>query len=244
MTIVLTNDDGVDAPGLAALFQAVNSLSGLAIGGADDSVGSQSQQRIVIAAPLEQLSGCGHRVTTHEPIQVQQRSQDVYAIAGTPADCTRLVLSHLCPDVQLVLSGINAGGNLGADIYISGTVAAVREAALHRIPAVAISQYRDRGRAIDWGLSAQLAQEVLKSLLSQPLPAGAFWNVNLPHLQPGEPFPEIIICPLCRQPLPVSYRPEQDGFHYVGNYSDRQRDPGADVEICLAGQIAVTQLHI
>jgi len=240
MTIVLTNDDGVDAPGLAALLQAVKAISDVAHG----DTNSPATQRIVIAAPQEEISGCGHRVTTRQPIQVEQRSQDVYAIAGTPADCTRLALSHLSPNVQLILSGINAGGNLGTDIYISGTVAAVREAALHRIPAIAISHYRQRGRTIDWDLAAQLTQKVLTTLLPQPLPEGAFWNVNLPHLQPGETLPEIIICPLCRQPLPVSYRIEKDGFHYVGSYSDRQRDPGADVAICLAGQIAVTQLHI
>jgi 5'-nucleotidase len=230
MTFLLTNDDGIDAPGLQALQQVV----------ADEGV---------VVAPDTQYSGCGHAVTTNRPIRVESRSPSApamaaYAISGTPADCVRLGLTHLYPDARLVLSGINAGGNLGADVYVSGTVAAVREAALLGIPGIAISHYRQRDREIDWQLAAQMTAKVLAELLARPLPAAHYWNVNLPHLPPHSPLPDIVFCSPCRQPLPVRYRIDGDTYHYSGIYSERSRDPGADVEICFAGKIAITLLQL
>ncbi len=228
MTILLTNDDGIDAPGIAALREAVSRLV----------------NDLVIVAPRDHQSGCGHQVTTTAPIHVDKRAEGQYAIAGTPVDCVRIAFSHLYPMTQWVLSGINAGGNLGADVYISGTVAAVREAALHRVPAVAISHYRQGRRELDWHLAADLAEKVLFELMNRPLPPGAFWNVNLPHLKPGEPMPDMVFCPPCTQPLPASYRVEDDRFYYAGEYGKRARDPGSDVEVCFAGKIAITQIFV
>jgi 5'-nucleotidase len=225
MTLILTNDDGIDAPGIAALQAAV-------------------EGRGILVAPQEMLSGCGHQVTTNQPISVERRSEREFAIAGTPADCTRIALNHLFSDVQLVISGINAGGNLGADIYTSGTVAAVREAAFHRVPGIAISHYIHRRRLIDWERATQLATRVLDKLLSIPLEPGSFWNVNLPHLEPGDPEPAMVFCPLCTQPLPVGYEMDGDRLRYVGDYSQRLRDRGSDVEVCLAGNIAITQIRL
>jgi 5'-nucleotidase len=145
MVFVVTNDDGIDAPGIKALVEATKVL----------------QQDVVVVAPLMHLSGCSHQVTTHQPIQIQQRSDWEYAIAGTPADCVRIALSHLRLQVDYVLSGINSGGNLGTDVHISGTVAAVREASLHRIPGIAISHYRQGKRQIDWNLATAHAIQVL-----------------------------------------------------------------------------------
>src|SRR5581483_254853 len=106
--------------------------------------------RLAVVAPCSHLSGCGHRVTTNDPILVSRRGQACWAIDGTPADCVRVALARLAPDVTWVLSGLNEGGNLGADVYHSGTVAAAREAALHGRPSIAFSHYRKRGREIDW----------------------------------------------------------------------------------------------
>jgi 5'-nucleotidase len=175
---------------------------------------------------------------------VQPRSPNRYAIGGTPADCIRLAIAQLCPTIDWVFSGVNAGGNLGADVYISGTVAAVREAALHRIPAVAISHYRQGKRPIDWNLAAKLTALILADLLPRSLPAGRFWNVNLPHLETDSPLPEVVFCPACTQPLPANYRVENNLFYYAGDYTSRRRDPGSDVEVCFAGKIAVTQIAV
>jgi 5'-nucleotidase len=228
MVFVLTNDDGVDAPGLQALLETAR----------------QIELSAVIVAPKTEWSGCGHQVTTTRPITVEQRSEAVYAIAGTPADCVRIALSQLFPKVTGVLSGINPGGNLGADVYISGTVAAAREAALHRVPSIAFSHYRQGKRLIDWALASQLTATVLKDLLSRPATQGMYWNVNLPHLLPDSTDCDVVFCSPCTQPLPVVYRTEGDRFYYAGQYSQRSRDPGGDVEVCFSGNIAVTQLRL
>lgn len=230
MSLILTNDDGIDAPGIQALLNAVEK--------------SQISSQVIIAAPQEHLSGCGHQVTTNRPITLQRRSETAYAIAGTPADCVRLSISHICPQVKWVLSGINAGGNMGVDSYISGTVAAVREAAMHGIKAIAISQYKKKGWEFNWDNSAKWTAKLLADLLNRPLPPGSFWNINLPHLLPEEPDPEVVFCLPCAKPLPVNYRTEGDKFYYAGEYAKRERTPGSDVDECFSGKIAVTQLSI
>ena len=122
--------------------------------------------RCRLAAPTGPLSGCGHRVTTGAPIAITPLGDDRFAVDGTPADCVRLALDHLTPGVDWVLSGINAGGNLGADVYHSGTVAAVREGVLHGKPGIALSHYIAAGRVIDWLRASRWAAEVLRRLLA------------------------------------------------------------------------------
>ncbi|MGM3304977.1 5'/3'-nucleotidase SurE [Anabaena sp. WFMT] len=226
MTIILTNDDGIDAPGIQALLKAVNG------------------KNVIIAAPQEHQSGCGHQVTTTSPINLQRRSEVEYAIAGTPADCVRIAITQIDKNVKYVLSGINAGGNLGVDAYISGTVAAVREAAMHGIPGIAISQYRKAKLNYDWDLAAKWTSAILADLLPRPLEPGSFWNVNLPHLLPESPDPEVVFCQPCTKPLPVNYRIEGDNFYYVGEYGKRSRTLGSDVDVCFSGNIAITQLRV
>nr|WP_202895859.1 5'/3'-nucleotidase SurE [Iningainema tapete] len=224
--IILTNDDGIDAPGIRALLQAVNG------------------KEVIIAAPRDHLSGCGHQVTTTRAIHVHRRSEHEYAIAGTPVDCVRIAIAQICPNVKFVLSGINAGGNLGVDAYISGTVAAVREAAIHGIPAIAVSHYKKGKLNVDWDVAARWTANILADLLHRPLETGTFWNINLPHLLPGEPDPEVVFCQPCTKPLPINYRIEGDNFYYDGKYSQRDRTPGSDVDVCFSGRIAVTLLTI
>ncbi len=114
MHFLLTNDDGIDAPGLAALEAAVRSLPGA---------------QVSIVAPDSERSLCGHRVTTHQPIYVSPRGEGRYSTSGTPADCVRVALFGLGIRPDFVLSGVNAGGNMGQDLPISGTTASAREAA-------------------------------------------------------------------------------------------------------------------
>lgn len=225
MTIILTNDDGVDAPGIRALQQAISEES-------------------IIVAPNKQYSGCGHQVTTYQGIKVEKRSSAEYSVHGTPADCTRLAMKKISPDTKLVLSGINAGGNLGTDTYLSGTVAAVREAAIHGIPAIAISHWIKRPLIIDWSVATRWTTKVIEDLRSRPLPPGSFWNVNLPHLEPEQPEPEIIICEPSVDPLPIGYKVEGDIYHFYGEYNTRDRTAGTDVDTCFGGNIAVTQIKV
>ncbi|MEB3230972.1 MAG: 5'/3'-nucleotidase SurE [Leptolyngbyaceae bacterium] len=229
MTLLLTNDDGIDAPGIAALGQSL------------DQMGRPNWVKV---APVGQWSGCSHQVTRGGPLVIERRSPQAIAIHGTPADCTRVGLAHLLPDTSMVLSGINAGGNMGADIYASGTVAAVREAVLHRVPGIAISRYIHKGAPIDWAIVARHTAKVLEKLLAQPMVAGMFWNINLPHCTAADPEPQIIECPLCTQPLPLEHQVSGDQFTFTGRYEERSRDPGSDLSVCLAGNIAVTSIRL
>lgn len=222
--ILITNDDGIDAPGIRTLQEVIQ---------------QQGQDHWVVA-PQRQLSGCGHQVTTDRVFQVEQRLPQAFAVAGTPADCVRVGLHTICPEVEWVLSGINAGGNMGADLYISGTVAAAREAALNGIKAIAISHYRKVPMLFDWQRASQWTAQLLGDLLHKPLDPGCFWNINLPHLPPDQPDPEVVFCAVCSQPLPIAYQIEGDQFRYIGRYDDRRRDPESDTEICLSGRIAVS----
>jgi 5'-nucleotidase len=226
MILLLTNDDGFDAPGIQALF------------GAAALLGSP-----VIVAPAGALSGCSHRVTTHGPIRVEADSGRGWTVHGTPADCVRLALHQLAPETAWVLAGINQGGNLGADVYHSGTVAAVREGVLHGRPGIAVSQYHRKGVPLDWRRAAAWVAPLLGELVARPWSPGTFWNINLPHLDPDDPDPETVFCPLDPSPLPLSFRAYRDSqFCYDGDYHGRPRQPGSDVDVCFRGKIAVTRI--
>jgi 5'-nucleotidase len=225
MTLILTNDDGIDAPGIEALKQAVKGKG-------------------IVVAPKNHQSGCGHQVTTTRAIEVQRRSDTEYSVDGTPADCTRIAITQFSQKIEWVLSGVNAGGNLGVDTYISGTVAAVREAAMHGIPGIAISHWIRRPLVIDWDLVAKCSANVLQELFDRPLPDRSFWNVNLPHLTPDTPQPEIVFCQPSIDPLPIDYRIEGNSFYYQGEYAKRDRSANTDVDVCFSGNIAVTLIKL
>jgi 5'-nucleotidase len=225
--ILLTNDDGWDAPGLAALRSAAAALG-----------------HCRVVAPRDPISGCGHRVTTHGPISISEPAEGCLAVTGTPADCVRLALHHLTPEPRWVLAGINAGGNLGTDTHYSGTVAAVREAVIHGVPGIALSHYIARGRALDWPRAEWWARDVIGRLMQQPWEPGTFWNVNFPHIAPEAPDPEVVFCPLDPSPLPLCYRLDDGQAVYSGDYQARARQPGRDVDVCFGGRITVTLMKV
>jgi 5'-nucleotidase len=228
MKLLLTNDDGIDAPGLEALVSATRTLGDP-----------------VVVAPAEPQSGVSHAVTWHEGVRIEPRGDKRFAIYGTPADCTRLGLLRLVPEATWVLSGINHGANLGADVHYSGTVAAVREAVLHGWPGVAVSYYRKAGVEFNWTRAANWVVPILNDLLSRPVEPGLFYNVNLPNLPPEAERPEVVWCPLDPNPLPLNYRHEEaSGLYYAGDYQLRHRTPGADVDICFGGRIAITAIRL
>lgn len=228
MKLLLTNDDGIQAIGLQALISVVSQIGDP-----------------VIVAPAGPQSGCSHAVTWEKAVRVEQHSQTAYAVHGTPADCTRLGLLRLVPDAKWVVSGINHGGNLGADVYYSGTVAAVREAVLHGWPGIAVSHYCKHDKEIDWTRCVHWLLPLLQELMSRPVRTGAFYNVNLPHLEPHDPDPAVVFCPLDPHPLPLSYRHEEEcGHFYDGDYHARPRVEGSDVDVCFRGSISVTEVKL
>lgn len=224
MNFLVTNDDGIDAPGLAALTRLAEAF------GAP-----------VIVAPALAQSGISHRVTDNKtPIRFEQQTARRFCIHGTPADCVRIGLTQLAPDTDWVLAGINYGGNLGADIYLSGTVAAAREAALLGRRAIAVSHYVARDHSVDWDTAESRVAPVLRMLLSRELPPRHFWNVNLPHPSHNDINLDTVFCAVDTGSLSIRYRRDGDHFIYTGIYHERSRQPGRDVDVCLNGAIAVT----
>jgi 5'-nucleotidase len=227
MKFLITNDDGVDAVGLEALLAA-----------------AKAHGNPVVVAPAGPQSGCSHTVTTHKGVLTEPRGSGRHAVHGTPADCVRMGLLHIVPDAKWILSGINHGGNLGADVHYSGTVAAVREAVLHGWPGIAFSYYKKKQLEYDWPRISTWAGRVLSELLTKTWDAGTFWNVNFPHLTTDVADPEIVYCPLDPHPLPLNYRHEEGMHFYESDYHNRKRSGGTDVDVCFSGRIAVTKIRL
>ena len=228
MKLLVTNDDGIEARGIEALAAAARTIG-----------------EPVVVAPAAAQSGVSHAVTWHGGVRIEPRGEQRFAVHGTPADCTRLGLLHLVPEAAWILSGINQGANLGADIYYSGTVAAVREALLHGWPGIAVSHYRRDQVEFDWERAVRWIRPILAELVAKPIERGSFYNVNLPVLPADAPDPEIVWCPLDPKPLPLNYRHEEEsGLYYAGDYHLRDRTPGADVDVCFGGRIAITTVRL
>jgi 5'-nucleotidase len=258
MRILLTNDDGVHADGLRALASVASSLAG------------RWGARVTVVAPAVEQSQCGHRVTTHHPLEVHEltgvmnESRDNsgcgnparwFSVDGTPADCVRVALFGLGLQPDLVLSGVNHGGNMGQDLVISGTVAAAREAAYHGIPAMAFSHYLVRGLELDWARAGCWVSRLLEARPWEDLRGGEWWNINLPHLPQDSGSSMLAMPPLApttpaRSPLPVVFAEEETTtgkarrFRYNGVYASRPRDPGSDVEACFSGAISMSRLGL
>jgi len=170
MRLLLTNDDGVGAPGLAALYEGVRHLG-----------------EVTIVAPEVERSAVGHAITLSDPLRVSEHlgpeGLRAYAVSGTPADCVKIAVRAIMerpPDV--VLSGINQGANVGTNVLYSGTVSAATEAAMLGIPAVALS-LADR-HCRDFGPAAAFAGRIAREVHRRRLPAGISLNVNVPPLPP------------------------------------------------------------
>ena len=232
MKILLTNDDGFDAPGLA-------SLAGVAA----------EFGECWIVAPLTPQSGIGHQITRGRPLELVPSTDHAMTLNGTPADCVRAALSVLNIEFDLVLSGINDGGNLGSDIFASGTAAAAREAALSGVRSIALSQRRLQfGESFDWTRSESAARRVITHLLAGDFPDRCWFNVNLPDsLDEVTPEPRIID-PCLLDTHPITGRFELGGdtedlpwqLKPVGKYNDRCRELGRDVDVCFSGDIPIT----
>jgi 5'-nucleotidase len=227
MKLVITNDDGIDEPGIEGLVEVCSHFG-----------------EVVVVAPSGPRSAISHQVTETGAIHVDERRPGWFAVDGTPADCTRLAVRALCPDADWVLAGINAGANLGVDVYVSGTIAAAREAAIHGVRSLALSQHFRRHGRIDWEGSKRRAALVLSEVLERETPPGEYWSANLPDPLPGRPSDEIVDCDLDASPGSVRYERIGPGFHWRADYHDRPRRAGHDVDVCFGGRIALTRLRL
>jgi 5'/3'-nucleotidase len=171
--ILVSNDDGIDAPGIKLLEKVARELS----------------PEVWVVAPEQEQSGAGHSLTTRRPLRLQEVASHRYTVDGTPTDCVLLALKRLLRGrpPTLVLSGINAGTNVAEDITYSGTCAAAMEATLFGVPAIALSQeYKDRG-SIPWGSAEAFAVEAIRRVVAaaEPWPKETFFNINFPAASPA-----------------------------------------------------------
>ena len=236
MHLLLTNDDGYQADGLAALRAAARPFG-----------------PVTVVAPRDPQSGKSHQVTTRAPITVEliddARLGPTYVCDGTPADCVRLAVTELAENpIDWVLAGINQGANLGMDVYYSGTLAAVREANLLGHRAAALSQFIDPDVTTDWERAAGFAGLVLRRLFERIDPSTPIWNLNLPRSSATDP--RVRIVPLSADPLPVQFErlgppdPGPVSFRYCGVYTQRRATAGTDVAAVLDNDIALTPIAL
>ena len=178
--ILVTNDDGILAEGLAVLESIARTLS-------DD---------VWVVAPEIEQSGAGHSLTMHEPIRQRKIDEKRYAVSGTPTDCVLMAVMEISRDkpFDLVLSGINRGANVAEDVTYSGTIAAAMEATLLEIPAIAFSSYIEADKPVEWAAVAERGPAIVRELGRHNWPTGTLINVNFPGL-PSAAIKGTRLCP-------------------------------------------------
>ncbi|PLQ00598.1 5'/3'-nucleotidase SurE [Cupriavidus pauculus] len=176
--VLLTNDDGIDAPGLAVLEQVAATLA----------------REVWIVAPDHDQSGTSHSISLHAPLRVTEHGPRRFGISGTPGDCVVMAARHLMRDAppDVVLSGINRGGNLGLETVFSGTVGAAMTGMLLGIRSIALSQVFTDRNAVKWQTSRTLAPDVIRRLLAVGWTDGACLNVNFPDVEPEQAGPLVV----------------------------------------------------
>lgn len=169
MNILIVNDDGVHAPGIKALRQALLPLG-----------------RVVTIAPLQERSTTGHTLTLDHPLRLEEIEEDVYGCSGYPADCTLMGLAHVMKEYKpdVVVSGINRGANMGQDIYYSGTAAGAREAVFHGVPGISISLVVDFQASHEpphYDIAGEWARRVIQAGWHRELAPLEMLNINVPN---------------------------------------------------------------
>jgi len=225
--ILVTNDDGIQAPGLKCLEESLAAVG-----------------EVTVVAPDREMSASSQSISTHTPLRVHQVDKGHYAVSGTPADTVIIALYYLLaqkPD--LVVSGINPGGNLGESVVYSGTVAAAMEGALHGVPSFAVSLATRK--SLDFSSAAAFAAQLAAKVLEEGLPPGVMLNVNVPR-------GEVRGVRLARQSQKISQNlivekkdPRGRPYYWLDETAElAEVEPDSDYAAILAHEIAVTPLHV
>jgi 5'/3'-nucleotidase len=226
--ILLTNDDGYDAPGLKALTAALEDFA-----------------TISVVAPSSERSGAAQSLTLRQPIVCHPMAERHWAVDGTPADAVIVALHRLLlekPD--LVISGINLGANLGENVYYSGTVGAAREAALHHIPAFAVSLCSKKSDA-KFESAAQLARRAAELVLKEGLPEQVLLNINVPEPWIGGVRFTRQSQKITRTQLREGQDPQGRSYYWLYEQRlDKDVEPDTDYAAIFSGQVSVTPLHL
>jgi 5'-nucleotidase len=229
--ILLTNDDGIHAPGINALAAALSEVA-----------------EVAVVAPDRERSAASHALTLHHPLRAEKLAPGRFSVDGTPTDCVNLGIHSLIdfhPD--LVVSGINRGANLGDDVTYSGTVAAALEATLMGIPAFAVSLVSLAADA-DYTGAARFAARLALQVKSQGLPPDTFLNVNVPALPPDRLLPALITTQGKRRyegTIVDSVDPRGRSYYWIGTADLDFHDlEGSDFAAVRRGHVSVTPLHL
>jgi 5'-nucleotidase len=228
--ILITNDDGVSAPGIGILAEALARIG-----------------EVVIAAPDRERSATSHSISLDRPLRVDELRAGVFSIDGTPVDCVYLAILHLLPRrPDLCVSGINAGFNLGSDVFYSGTVAGALEAALRGVPGIALSLERHRPQ--DYTHAAAFAQALVREVLArgpQALPPGTLLNVNMPAGRIAGYDITRLGQRVYRDQVVAREDLRGRAYYWIGGPEERGADEaGSDLAAVRAGRASVTPLGL
>lgn len=233
MFILLTNDDGIYAPGLWAIHQTL-----------------QQEHQVAVVAPESEQSAVGHAISLLTPLRVKKvRKNGMFfgwAVSGTPADCVKIAMAEILPQKpDLVVSGINLGSNVGINVLYSGTVSAATEAAIMgiRSMAVSLSTYREP----DFGVAARFAARLAQDLPRLQLPQGVCLNVNVPSL-PENQIKGVLLTRQEDGVLVERYErrvdPRENIYYWLAGINSRRHlEPGTDYWAIENGYISITPIH-
>jgi len=230
MHILISNDDGYRAPGILCLAQAIETIA-----------------KVTVVAPDRDRSGASNSLTLDSPLRARKADNGFTFVEGTPTDCVHLAITGLLEDEpDMVISGINAGGNLGDDVIYSGTVAAAMEGRFLGLPAIAVSLVS--ANPTHYASAAQIVLDLLARLRGESVPADTILNVNVPDL----PYDELLGWEVTRlghrhksEPVVRQTDPRGRPIYWVGPAgSEQDAGPGTDFYAVRQHRVSVTPLHV
>ncbi len=233
MRILVSNDDGVDAPGIRVLSEGLRAAG----------------HEVVVVAPDRDRSGASNSLTLDLPIRIKRLDEFTWSVAGTPTDCVHLALTGMLEiEPDIVVSGINNSANLGDDVIYSGTVSAAMEGRFLGLPAVAVSLVTAEHKALNFETAARAAVEIVARLKADPLPADTILNVNVPDV-PWDELAGFEVTRLGNRHRSEACMPQPDprgGTVYWIGPAGPEQDAGAgtDFHAVRTGYIAITPIHV
>jgi 5'-nucleotidase len=225
--ILVTNDDGIHSQGIIELAEALEALG-----------------HVTVVAPAHEMSAASHSLTLTRPLRIEKIDDRHFSVDGTPTDCVTLAMSHILKDAppDLVVSGINKGGNLGDDVSYSGTVAGALEASIYGLPGIAVSLVQRTN--FEFGPAAEFAVEIARRVLGDGLPRGTVLNVNVP---PGPVRGARIArqgTKIIRPTIIEGTDPRQRKYYWIGEESlTWNEEEGTDYEALRLGLASITPLR-
>jgi 5'-nucleotidase len=229
LTILVTNDDGIDSPGIQILAETLKVLG-----------------KVYVVAPDKECSAMAHSLTLHRRLRIDKVREGYFAVDGTPADCVNLAMCHILPErPDMIASGINRGGNMGEDITYSGTVSAAFEGAFYGIPSFAISLVSKDD--FKFRTAASFALRVARFILKNGLPKDTFLNINVPNLdedgvksyrvtkQGRRVYGDAVV---------EEVDPEGEKYYWIRGHRGLESMEGTDFEAVSNRHISITPLHL